>query len=1546
MSTESPKVQLGFGVDSTVAEQGVDRIEKRIGTMADRVAAAGEKAGQGVQKIAAGVDDAAKKTEAATTKITAAIKRLTNEQERLAAGPKGSAAFLEVQARQMGLNTEAIKPLLVQLEALRLKNEEANRALNGGAGGLNNLGMSARATAAAMRQVPAQFQDIIVSLQAGQAPMTVLLQQGSQLSTVFGGVGPAARAVGGHIAGMITPLTVAAAALAGIGFALHEASERTVAYNRALILSGNASGTTANQLRSMADAITQTGLAQSAATDAITQFARAGDVGASSLQRFSQVAIEFERNTGQAVKETVQQFADLAKAPLAASLKLNEAYNYLTPAVYKQIKALDDEGKMMEAVAVAQNAFADAQSRIGREAGQNMGFLSERWRFLKDQITEVTNLVARLAGGQTAAERGIEQRARLTALIAAQAGAQSAQPTGRQLLGRFGVADPAVERAAEISRLQEEIRMASLAESRAADAASMEAAQKRKVDALKRYDAEFGKYDKTEKERVEAAIKRARTMAEEAGKLFTPEIERRMREDLEKKPPKGATSPRIAADAFDTEVLRSYAKALDDFGNIANAAAAKAEDLSKTQAKLREIQASPTWAAYSRQQREQVIYLASIAQGEEDRTIAAKQAEDVMRDVTRAMEEGARVRADAVRAAEQAAIAAEAELANYGLLKSQIQELTLEKLKAAKESAALAGEDVADIEKRIDAQKRLIAATRGVEVKDANEKAAKDAAAEWQRTADSINSSLTDALLRGFESGKGFARNLRDTIVNMFKTLVLRPIISAVMSPVSAGINSIVQPITSGITQSIGGNAAGSMFGSSMLGGLGMFGQAAGATLSNGIISGFGANMGNIATLLQGGQLMGALGAAMPYIGIAFAAISLFSKKRGGPKDEVGEGFGIGGTNNKPVWADAQAKTITDGIEQSWVALGKSLGVSSILDSGVFVSRDPKGTALTQVQVTGGIDGRSVFNRRDRLGGIENVGREDGAVEKVLAEETIRVLYAGLLESDLKQKYKDFLLGLVPDQETAETLQKRIDTLTGVKQFQDALENLPFANLSALSVQATADMGAFAGSLQNLAAGITSYYANFFSAEEQRIQTGKNIQRILNEAGGNLTLDNVLGASRQNFRRLVEAQDLTTEAGRRMYAALMLVAPMFASITPGLDDVSASLKDVGDSAEEAARKLAEAARNETDRALRSLERSTQVRRGELDAARQAAQSIASEVGSVFEAVKNASRDLFNEVATTQQMRADEGRSFIQQALDNARATGYLPDSKKLNEAITAATQGIGSKPFKSALDRDFEKLVLANQLRELEKIAGPQLTAAERAVKFAEEQIEQLDKTLDYWRDAVALARDQIDATTSVETAVKRLADALIKEKPGAPKPATPTTTSTGPFTVGGGSGPSGPGAGNTPKIIWTEFQDFFATYGSLDNGPARVAQYLKAYGETQASAAAALNLSIDTVRDYFKRGGIPAFASGGMHAGGWAMVGEQGPELAYMPPARIYSAADTKGAVGNSVELLAEVKLLREKVEQLGLQTVVNTRKSADVLDRWSMDAVPTKAA
>ena len=84
----------------------------------------------------------------------------------------------------------------------------------------------------------------------------------------------------------------------------------------------------------------------------------------------------------------------------------------------------------------------------------------------------------------------------------------------------------------------------------------------------------------------------------------------------------------------------------------------------------------------------------------------------------------------------------------------------------------------------------------------------------------------------------------------------------------------------------------------------------------------------------------------------------------------------------------------------------------------------------------------------------------------------------------------------------------------------------------------------------------------------------------------------------------------------------------------------------------------------------------------------------------------------------------------------------------------------------------------------------------------------------------------------------------------------------------------------------------------------------------------------------------LPAFRNGGMHSGGWAMVGEAGPELAYMPPARIYSNGDTRQML-DIAPLKAEIRELRGTVEQLGRALVAATYDATDRAAGKTVDGV-----
>ncbi|PVZ56569.1 phage tail tape measure protein [Pseudomonas sp. B1(2018)] len=278
------------------------------------------------------------------------------------------------------------------------------------------VGVSAAQTAAALRGVPSQVTDIITSLQGGQSPLTVLLQQGGQLKDMFGGVGPAAKALGGYVAGLINPFTLAAAAAAGLGLAYFKGSEEAAAYNKALILTGNAAGTSADQLSSLATQISSTIGTTGAAAEVLTQLAGNGKIAGESFGVVATAALEMQSATGKAIEETVAEFAKIGKDPVAAAKELNDQYNFLTASVYSQIVALKEQGDTIGAAKLLTDTYADTIKTRTADVTANLGLIESAWKRVKSAAAGALDATLDVGRAQSMGEQLAEAKAKLADL--------------------------------------------------------------------------------------------------------------------------------------------------------------------------------------------------------------------------------------------------------------------------------------------------------------------------------------------------------------------------------------------------------------------------------------------------------------------------------------------------------------------------------------------------------------------------------------------------------------------------------------------------------------------------------------------------------------------------------------------------------------------------------------------------------------------------------------------------------------------------------------------------------------------------------------------------------------------------------------------------------------------------------------------------------------------------------------------------------------------------------------------------------------------------
>lgn len=330
-----------------------------------------------VTQLALGVDSSQVKTaETALDKMAAAGGRAEGASSRL------EKAFAAVQTETQGINAG-----IARLVALH---ESQGRAVEGARGATERLskaqkeqGKSAAQAAMQNLQLSNQIQDFFVQVAAGGNPLTAAVQQGSQLTAVYGGFGAALEGV----RSVFTAARLAALGLgAGIAYVAYQAyqgAQQSRNLQRSLILTGNAAGLTEGSFNSMAAGIARsTRSLVSDSRDTLQQLVNTGRFSGDTLRLAGEAAQGLSKATGQSTDEIVKSFVNLAGGVGKGAESLNQQYNFLTAAQISQIKTLEDQGNAQQALAVTFGAL----STRTKEVAEDTGLLATRWREVKAAI--------------------------------------------------------------------------------------------------------------------------------------------------------------------------------------------------------------------------------------------------------------------------------------------------------------------------------------------------------------------------------------------------------------------------------------------------------------------------------------------------------------------------------------------------------------------------------------------------------------------------------------------------------------------------------------------------------------------------------------------------------------------------------------------------------------------------------------------------------------------------------------------------------------------------------------------------------------------------------------------------------------------------------------------------------------------------------------------------------------------------------------------------------------------------------------------------------
>lgn len=407
-------------------------------------------------------------------------------------------------------------------------------------------------------------------------------------------------------------------------------------------------------------------------------------------------------------------------------------------------------------------------------------------------------------------------------------------------------------------------------------------------------------------------------------------------------------------------------------------------------------------------------------------------------------------------------------------------------------------------------------------------------------------------------------------------------------------------------------------------------------------------------------------------------------------------------------------------------------------------------------------------------------------------------------------------------------------------------------------------------------------------------------------------------------------------------AALLGLSGTFASVTDSAQDAEAAAK-----AEE--KSLRDANRAATDAALQALERAAAAERTAIQARVTAAQERVDQERAIVELTQGHVRELRGQVDTTAAMAVAQAKRFIDDAVAAAGSTGYLPDQTELSRAIDTVRGGMGQEYYSSRLAWEEAQLKLALQLETLGESAKDQLTTDEQTLAAAEEQLRYLDDLLVASRAEIDAVRGTTAAVVSVTAAVDSLREAILAEKKQEEEAKKAGGGRGGAGGGGGGGGGGyGPDVSGPPVTQADKDAAIRARFDGIDTSDpdamrdARITAWLEHW--TLDDIARAYDVNRDDLAKLFEDHGIPAFARGGIFAGGLRLVGEEGPELEVTGAARIYSAGQTRDMLsqlaggGGNAEMARAVERLALAVESQGSRLGdigQHTRDTADVLMR-----------
>lgn len=440
-----------------------------------------------------------------------------------------------------------------------------------------------------------------------------------------------------------------------------------------------------------------------------------------------------------------------------------------------------------------------------------------------------------------------------------------------------------------------------------------------------------------------------------------------------------------------------------------------------------------------------------------------------------------------------------------------------------------------------------------------------------------------------------------------------------------------------------------------------------------------------------------------------------------------------------------------------------------------------------------------------------------------------------------------------------------------------------------------------AGSLSTFMEQADFFKNNFLTSAEQLAPVQKSVNAELSKLGLSTSI------TRDQFKELVLAQNLSTTQGQELFQSLMELAPGFDSVTKSVKDSTSKLTSLTIELLTAEGKASQAVRLTREEELKTLTASEALLKQRIYLLNDEASKMALEQ-KIYTALGNVSAALTITRQTELRTITDilkPAQEYLYALEDMATlkgklTTAYNSEAAAIKGTITSLTTSIKTlKEYQTALVTGASSILTPTEKYIESKASVLETAAAASTTGMSDLEVaarsEALNKLPAVTSSFLAASKDLYASSSqyttdfnSVLDILSSTTDTLTNQKTAAEQQLAALDSS-------------------------VSFLDLIST--NTDTTATLLGKYLAAqqvvYSTQQVAAQAGSGAAASTLLN------IPAFASGGI-ASGTVLVGERGPELVnFTNPGRVYSNKASNDMLNNK-ELIAEIRSLRNDLNQL----------------------------